>query len=124
MKKSLFVLGLFLWVACAPKSTIAPPEKLISPEKMEDILYDMSLIKAIKNANFQAEESKAVLTPAYLYDKYGIDSLQWAENLAYYSKNPKQFVKIYKQLEARYPHALDSIDTLLKRENKIINSRN
>lgn len=123
MKRNAIVLGVLLLVACAPKSTVKPPERLISPEKMEDVLYDMSLIKAIKNTNFQTEESKAVLTPDYLFEKYAIDSLQWADNLSYYSKNPKQFVAIYKRVEARYPSALDSIDTLLKKENKKITTK-
>lgn len=117
------ILGIFLWVACAPKSTVKPPERLISPNDMEDILFDLSLIKALKNTNFQTEESKEILTPDYLYKKYAIDSVQWSENLAYYSKNPKQFLKIYKEVQSRFPSVLDSIDTLLTRENKRITTK-
>lgn len=124
MRKKVILLPFLIWLGCAPQNSVEPPEQLISPEKMEDVLYDLSLIKALKNTNFQKEESKSILTPAYLFKKHNIDSLQWEENLRYYSKNPKQFLLIYKKVQERYPQVLDSIDTLLLRENKKIISKN
>lgn len=124
MRKKVILLAFLIWLGCAPQNSVEPPEQLISPEKMEDVLYDLSLIKALKNTNFQTEESKSILTPDYLFKKHNIDSLQWEENLRYYSKNPKQFLLIYKKVQERYPQVLDSIDTLLLRENKKIISKN
>ena len=124
MTKKVILLACLIWLGCAPQNSVEPPEQLISPEKMEDVLYDLSLIKALKNTNFQKEESKSILTPDYLFKKHNIDSLQWEENLRYYSKNPKQFLLIYKKVQERYPQVLDSIDTLLLRENKKIISKN
>ena len=124
MRKKVILLACLIWLGCAPQNSVEPPEQLISPEKMEDVLYDLSLIKALKNTNFQTEESKSILTPDYLFKKHNIDSLQWEENLRYYSKNPKQFLLIYKKVQERYPQVLDSIDTLLLRENKKIISKN
>ena len=124
MRKKVILLAFLIWLGCAPQNSVEPPEQLISPEKMEDVLYDLSLIKALKNTNFQKEESKSILTPDYLFKKHNIDSLQWEENLRYYSKNPKQFLLIFKKVQERYPQVLDSIDTLLLRENKKIISKN
>ncbi len=124
MRKKVILLACLICLGCAPQNSVEPPEQLISPEKMEDVLYDLSLIKALKNTNFQTEESKSILTPDYLFKKHNIDSLQWEENLRYYSKNPKQFLLIYKKVQERYPQVLDSIDTLLLRENKKIISKN
>jgi len=124
MRKKVILLACLICLGCAPQNSVEPPEQLISPEKMEDVLYDLSLIKALKNTNFQTEESKSILTPDYLFKKHNIDSLQWEENLRYYSKNPKQFLLIYKKIQERYPQVLDSIDTLLLRENKKIISKN
>lgn len=124
MRKKVILLACLIWLGCAPQNSVERPEQLISPEKMEDVLYDLSLIKALKNTNFQTEESKSILTPDYLFTKHNIDSLQWEENLRYYSKNPKQFLLIYKKVQERYPQVLDSIDTLLLRENKKIISKN
>ena len=124
MRKKVILLACLICLGCAPQNSVEPPEQLISPEKMEDVLYDLSLIKALKNTNFQKEESKSILTPDYLFKKHIIDSLQWEENLRYYSKNPKQFLLIYKKVQERYPQVLDSIDTLLLRENKKIISKN
>lgn len=124
MRKKVILLAFLIWLGCAPQNSVEPPEQVISPEKMEDVLYDLSLIKALKNTNFQTEESKSILTPDYLFKKHNIDSLQWEENLRYYSKNPKQFLLIYKKVQERYPQVLDSIDTLLLRENKKIISKN
>ena len=124
MRKKVILLACLICLGCAPQNSVEPPEQLISPEKMEDVLYDLSLIKALKNTNFQTEESKSILTPDYLFKKHNIDSLQWEENLRYYSKNPKQFLLIYKNVQERYPQVLDSIDTLLLRENKKIISKN
>ena len=124
MRKKVILLACLICLGCAPQNSVEPPEQLISPEKMEDVLYDLSLIKALKNTNFQTEESKSILTPDYLFKKHNIDSLQWEENLRYYSKNPKQFLLVYKKVQERYPQVLDSIDTLLLRENKKIISKN
>ena len=124
MRKKVILLACLICLGCAPQNSVEPPEQLSSPEKMEDVLYDLSLIKALKNTNFQTEESKSILTPDYLFKKHNIDSLQWEENLRYYSKNPKQFLLIYKKIQERYPQVLDSIDTLLLRENKKIISKN
>ena len=121
MRKKVILLGCLIWLGCAPQNSVEPPEQLISPEKMEDVLYDLSLIKALKNTNFQTEESKSILTPDYLFKKHNIDSLQWEETCVT-AKIQAVFTDLQESSE-RYPQVLDSIDTLLLRENKKIISR-
>ena len=49
----------------------------------------------------------------YLYQKYGIDSIQLIQSDKYYSKNPRIYSRIYKKVLDKMQMQKDSIDRLI-----------
>lgn len=124
MKKYIFFSLVIFCLACDGSTPVEAPEKKISPEVMEDIFYDLTLMKAIRNSSYQEPEYKDYFTAQYIFQKYGIDSLQLKQNEMYYAQKPKLLRKIYENLKLRTKHAQDSIDTLIKRNEKKIDKIN
>ena len=86
---------------------------------MEDIFYDLMLMKAIKNSSYVDPAYEEYFTDQYIYEKYGIDSLQLAQNQTYYAQKPKLMKKIFENLEIRSKQVEDSIDTIMKRKEQL-----
>lgn len=115
--KSLVPLLILILIGCNSSSTVPPPDQLIPEEKMEEILFDLSLLKAIQNTKFK-RKGDAVFNNQYLLRKYGIDSLTFAQNQLFYAQNPKLLVPIYQRIDQRLEQLLDSLRA--KEKNKTI----
>lgn len=101
MKKAfIFILLLF---SCK-ESVVPKPERLIAEETMEEIIYDLVLLEAIKNNQPMILENNGVNPYNYIYTKYQIDSLQWVQNNKYYASDVKSykhmFDRVRKKIEA------------------------
>ena len=118
MKNILIPFVVIFFFACDGSTPVTEPGKKISPEIMEDIFYDLTVMKSVQNSNDLNEEFKSYLGTQYIYEKYGIDSLQLIQNQMYYVQKPKLMKKIFQNLEARYLNIKDSLDTLIKNEYK------
>lgn len=97
MKKSAFILVLFLAFACANEA-VPKPDRLLKEGEMVNILYDISLLQAIKSYQPQALEDGKVDAKTYIYKKYNIDSLTFAQNQAYYASKLEQYESIQTKL--------------------------
>ena len=117
MKKVLVIIG-FLLLSCDTNSSITKPDVFLSSEKMENILYDLTLLKAIKTS-YNYQEGKALFNDAYIFRKYNIDSTILAQNQLYYAQSPKESMVIYKRIELRLKKAKDSINGLLRQEKEM-----
>lgn len=117
MKKALVIIG-FLLLSCDTNSSITKPDVFLSSEKMENILYDLTLLKAIKTS-YNDQEGKALFNDAYIFRKYNIDSTILAQNQLYYAQSPKESMVIYKRIEQRLKKAKDSINALLRQEKEM-----
>ena len=84
MKK--FLLVLLLVIVSCDKSFKAPePDILIDQPVMEEILYDISLLKAAKSKSYKIIKENNVQADIYIYDKYKIDSITLRQNIEYYT---------------------------------------
>ena len=117
MKKALVII-VFLLLSCDTNSSITKPDVFLSSEKMENILYDLTLLKAIKTS-YNDQEGKALFNDAYIFRKYNIDSTILAQNQLYYAQSPKESMVIYKRIELRLKKAKDSINGLLRQEKEM-----
>ena len=89
------------------------PENLIPRGKMADILYDMALLDAIDNSYPQVLAENDLRTMEFLFEKYGIDSLQFVRSDLYYASIPAEYQKIYEAVEERLTKKRDSISEVL-----------
>ena len=119
--KKLFVLIGFLVLSCDTNSAVTKPDVFLSSEKMENILYDLTVLKAIKTS-YNNHEGKALFNDNYIYRKYNIDSTILAQNQLYYAQSPKESIVLYKRVDQRLKKAKDSIDQLLKKQAELKDS--
>lgn len=120
MKKLFFLIG-FLVLSCDTNSAVTKPDVFLSSEKMENILYDLTVLKAIKTS-YNNREGKALFNDNYIYRKYNIDSTILAQNQLYYAQSPKESIVLYKRVDQRLKKAKDSIDQLLKKQAELKDS--
>ncbi len=114
MKKIILSFIVIICFGCDGNMSIEKPENMIDAETMEDILFDLTLMKAIRNSNYISWQHEKYFVNQYILEKYGIDSTQIAQNQLYYAKNPKLLKKIYQNMQARTVRLQDSIDSLVK----------
>ena len=114
MNRPLLVLLLaLLWVSCG-KKLLETPENLIPKEKMVDILYQMALLDAIDNSHPQVLVDNGIRVMPFLFEKYGVDSLQFVQSDRYYASVPGQYEEIYQAVEERLTRKRDSVSEAIR----------
>ena len=114
-RKLFFLMSLVIF-SCTESLQNRPPDDLIPPQQMSQILSDIILMKNIKSNNSFIKDKKQLLVPQYLYDKYGIDSSQLASSQSYYAKNPKRYLPVFKLVQTQLKKLNDSIQERIRKE--------
>ena len=118
MKKFLFiVLVLFLSVSCK-KELVKEPAKLIEKEKMIDIIYDLSLLEAIKYQQPLSLDSVESNPARFIFKKYKVDSLQFVQNNMYYAADYDSYKEMFDEINARLDKEKKNTEIKLKAEEK------
>jgi len=118
MKKGYYFIVISLFISCADK-LIEKPENLISEEKIENILYDLSLMTAAKNINPKILKNNDIKIMEYLFTKYEVDSLQFVKSNEYYAGVPSKHQGIYENVEKRLIAEKENIALLKKQKDSI-----
>jgi len=114
MKKILpFLVVLVLLVSCK-KELVKKPKHLIEKEKMASILYDISILEAIKIQNPGVIDTFKLNSNEYIFKKYKIDSVQFAQSNIYYAADYKEYGKIFERIKKRLDSNKSNIDSLIK----------
>ena len=114
-----WVLGL---IACADK-LIEEPDNLIPSDQMAEILYDMALLNAIDNSHPEVLEENRLEVMEFVFEKYGVDSLQFTSSDLYYASVPAEYQKIYEVVEQRLTEARDSVNKIIQdRQTRAVDS--
>lgn len=115
--KLIFLAILAVFVSCK-EEIINKPKKLIEKDKMLDIMYDLSILEAIKYQHLTSAEDYNINPTAYILKKYKVDSVQFARSNSYYATDFKEYKKMYKAVNDRLDNDKLSIDALIAAENK------
>lgn len=100
MNKLLFPLALlFLAIVSCKDSVVPKPDKLIDEDQMVAIIYDLSLLDAMKSQNTAA--LKYPSSSEFLKKKYQIDSITFAKNSQYYAADIANYKKMYEKVKLR-----------------------
>lgn len=98
MQRLLYIIfiSFFLLGSCAKQK----PTGVLSESKMIDLLTEVSLIDAYLNT-LPVDSGRKVMPVLYdnLFDRFGIDSLQYEDNLKFYYGNPNLTENIYKKID-------------------------
>jgi len=97
----LIVITLVLLAACGHDKPVPKPEKLLSEQEMENIMYDIALLQAMRQAAPKVLEDNDVDVKNYIYKKYKTDSLNYKQNHTYYASRLDVYEDIQKKVVER-----------------------
>lgn len=118
MKKIISLLAIISVFVSCKEEVVKKPNRLIEKEVMLNIMYDLSLLDAIKYQNPASMDTFKINPKKYIYKKYKIDSLQFAKSNTYYASNSEEYTAIVVQLEDRLNKKKKEIAALIKAEQK------
>src|SRR5210317_2241798 len=100
MKNLVYIIIIMLFFGC--NNVIEKPKKpdnLIPEDKMVEIMYDVFLLNSAKGVNKIKLEENGVLPENYIFEKYQIDSLQFANSNNYYAYETKTYESILNRIK-------------------------
>lgn len=122
MKLKWILIFSVLLVSCQNVEEIKKPENLIPEQKMVEVLTELSILYSARNYNKKILEETGLPLDSYLYDKYQIDSLQFAQSTEYYAKNYNQFEIIYKQVKTNLEKMKIDFEVIRDEEKRVKDS--
>jgi len=117
MKRLSLLLLSFLVLACGNKIA-EKPEKLLSEKEMENILYDITLLQAIRSYTPSILNKNNVDAKNYVYRKYNIDSITLAQNHKYYASDLEKYEELQKRVSERLEKERDKWQKGTKADKK------
>ena len=114
--RKLFIL-LILIMSCSNQDG---PSNFMSEQQMVDFLLDINIINSSRAYRNNSDLNYYNIKDTFLYKKHNIDSLQFVNSNKYYSSNPKQYLRIYSNLQKKMRFIKDSIEIELNKETKKI----
>lgn len=100
MKKTFLILALVFAAIGCKKPVVEKPKNLIEKEQMVNIIYDLTLLDAMKSQGYGPQQNYPT-TSQLLKKKYKIDSLTFAQNSKYYAADVKNYKKMYEEVRSR-----------------------
>jgi hypothetical protein len=114
MNKYLIFIALFtLIISCKEENK---PINLVEKDVMIQIMYDLSVLQAIKYQNPTSIDSFKINARDFVFKKYKVDSLQFAQSNVYYSLDSQQYKEMFSQVVNRIASEKTSADSLVKVE--------
>ena len=118
MKKIIILLAIVLVFISCKDEAVKEPNSLIEKETMVNIMYDLSVLDGIKYQNPASLDSFKINPKKYIYNKYKIDSLQFAQSNIYYASNYEEYSAIVDEVNARLVNNKAETTALIKAEAK------
>ena len=109
MKKSFYFIALLLFFSCHQEKEETPAKPNMSFEQYKSIMKDLILAQKI-NEVIVEKDSVKIDPIATVYKQYHIDSVQLRKATDYYSRDPKNFEKIYTLINKELKEKLDSLE--------------
>ena len=105
--------------SCQDIPSVQKPDNFIDELTMESIMYESVLISSARGYNTAQLKTVGIQPETYIYEKFNIDSLTYAQNLAYYTADVDLYKSINAKVLAKVQAELkvnDSIERLQKKE--------
>lgn len=116
--RGYFILISVIMILAGCQSVQSPPkpDDLIPKDKMIDILEEAYLANAARGVENKSILEKGIRLDSLIYDRNGIDSLQFARSNAYYSANLNVYSEIFRELETRLSLMQKELDSVFYSE--------
>ncbi len=119
MSKNNFLLGLIVLFFGCNSNSVEKPKNLIDKDKMVDILYDISLLEAIKTQNIGGGIT-VKMGNEYIYKKYKIDSIQFVKSNKYYASDIEEYKKMFEKVKEKLSAETLKNDVELKKNGQAV----
>lgn len=116
MKTIIALLSILLLAAC--DSPVEKPDRLIDEKTMIDIFYDLALLDAIKSQKPLALTINNINPNQYIYTKYKIDRVQFAQSNRFYASDINQYKKMYAEVGKRFQDNVTKIESTQRKSPK------
>jgi hypothetical protein len=106
----------FRWILIACLALLSScgkeiPDEIIQPSKMEKVLYDYHLTLGMsensKNTEKEARKN-------YIFHKHGITSAEFDSSMVWYTRESKELMSIYENLNKRFKREYEHVERLLE----------
>lgn len=118
MKKIIIIISVLFFAVGCKKELVKKPERLVERGKMMDIMYDLSLLEAIKYQNPMSLDSFDTNPTRFVLKKYKVDSLQFVKSNMYYAADYNDYKVMFDEVAARLVKNEKELDSLVKLEKK------
>jgi hypothetical protein len=108
MRKLVAFFLLFAILISCQKSAVPKPDNLIDEDVMVDIMYDISILEAMKSQKGDVLESNSINPNTYIFKKYKIDSLQFANSDKFYASEIKKYKEIFDKVNKRMEEKIEA----------------
>ena len=127
MKKFILILAvLALFISCKDE-VVQKPERLIEKDVMLNIMYDLSVLEAIKYQNPVSLDTFKINPRDFILKKYKVDSLQFAKSNVYYASDYEDYKLMFEQITKRLgasKKSADSLSSIEKKKKKLVLQNN
>ena len=118
MRKLIVILAvLALFVSCKDE-LVKKPDNLIDKDVMVDIIYDISILDAIRNQNPTSVDSFKINSRDFIFKKYKVDSLRFVKSNMYYSADYEGYKAMFDKVVKRVDKQKVVTDSLVTLEQK------
>lgn len=104
--------------SCYQYSKPKKPKDLISKEQMINILIDIKLLTSANGKNKKILEDNSLSPESYIYKKYKIDSLRFANSNSYYAYYVEEYNDIYSQIKDSLGNLQNVLKDIEKKEEE------
>ena len=111
-----FIACLALLTSCGKEI----PEDIIQPNKMENVLYDYHLMLSISDNSKNTEKAAS---KNYLFQKHGITQAVFDSSMVWYTRESKELMTIYDNLNKRFKREYEHTARLLESREDNTNIR-
>ncbi|TDE54900.1 DUF4296 domain-containing protein [Flavobacterium sp. GT3P67] len=118
MRKIITFLTIITLLVSCKEEVVNKPERLIEKDVMIDIMYDLSVLDAIKYQNPASLDTFKINSRDYIFKKYKIDSAQFAKSNVYYASDYNEYKIMFEQISKRLETNKKSVDSLVKLQKK------
>lgn len=115
------MFGLIVLFFSCNSNSVEKPSDLIAKDKMVAILYDISLLEAIKTQNSNGGIT-AKMANDYIYKKYKIDSIQFAKSNKYYASDVEEYKKMFEKIKERLSKETLKVEAAMNKKGQKVPS--
>lgn len=112
------ILVLVLIAVIVSGCRLKRPDDVLSPKKMENILYDYHLAQSVSSELPRDERFKTDAYINWVYRKNNVTKEEFEHSLKWYCRYPKEFAKIYKHISNRVEDEYKSASKALSQIEK------